>query len=57
MNPFNSYLLRKAYKKIPKLDDRLTKNEPLINETFTPIIINLTTTRRRKETDPTSTRG
>jgi len=57
MTPFNSYLLRKTYKKIPKLDDRLTKNEPLINEAFTPIIRNLTTTRRRKEADPTSTRG
>jgi len=39
MESFNSYLFRKAYKKIHKLGDRLARIEPLIDwEAFTPII-------------------
>ena len=39
MDSFNSYLFRKAYKKIHKLGDKLARIEPLIDwEAFRPII-------------------
>ncbi len=39
MDAFKAYMLRKAYKRIQKLSDKLAKIEPLIDwKTFTPII-------------------
>jgi len=39
MDPFSSYLFRKAYEEVEKLGDKLARIEPLIDwEAFTPII-------------------